>query len=371
MTSNRTSLDKVLRRYFGASLAEITNAPECSGRRGQIEPFFRQQLASTLDDVARDDSFIAHLFHVVLGYNLTVGEPLAHNERRQLVDYVLGLWQNGGGFLSVHRAPSTPRLFSGTPERTDIYATAYALAAMELLGEPVSPAIVGDVLRWLFSQRAPSGWFYQRTLGDTMEERKFQNELTLQTLSALLVLNSYGELDPQALGTTREILDRALPSLRYMGVLYQALHSLSLLGDSAIPPEGAQTAFDFVNRHYDAASGGFFEYLFAETKIDEIAGQTQRFQHDYLQPTITAGYRALQVLRLLGESTQTRDWWAGQRDRVWRYFIDLPPSIEGGFGSRLQIARFPTPFGPLTTPLETLMVACAPGLLLALDRSFL
>ncbi len=371
MTSNYIPLDPVLRRYLRVSLAEVSGAPEYAGRREQAAPYFHQQLQSTLADIARGDSFIAHLFQVTLGYTLTAGDPPPRDASRQLAEYVLDLRQDGGGFLPILPPPSSTPLFGAGPEKTDIYATAYALATLELLDERVPPAMTEGVLLWLNNQRAASGWFFQRALGDTMEERKFQNELTLQTLAALLVLESHGGLDPRALTTTRETLADALATLKYMGPLYQALEGLSMLGGSGIPPEAAYTAVDFVSRHHDEASGGFYEYLFAEAKIDEIAGQTQRFQHDYLQPTISASYRALEVLRLLGDSEDARGWWESHRDSVRRYFTHLSPSSEGGFGSRLQIARFPAPFGPLTTPLETLMVACAPGLLLALDRSLL
>jgi len=371
MLQNNDVLDKILQYYLGVSLVDITNSKECTTRRKQTMAYFRQQLDTALIVIPQANMFVSHIFQVILGYVLTADKLPSDDVRQRLVDYVLSLRQSGAGFLPIRIVAQSEQLFSEKPEKTDIYATSYALSILELLARPISSSVITEIGGWLKSQRAASGWFYQLTLGNTMEERKFQIELTLQTLSALLVLHSYKVLDLRTLETTREAILHVFPSLKYMGALYQSLYSLSLLRGVGSSQEVARIALDFVIRHYDQQSGGFFEYLFEETKIDEIAGQTQRFQHDYLMPTITASYHALQVMLLLEGNMSTRDWWIGHRDKVKSYFTSIPLSSEDGFGSHLQIAKFPAPFGPVTTPLETLMVDCAPALLLALDTSFL
>jgi hypothetical protein len=340
-------------------------------RRKQTMPYFRHQLDAALIGISQDNMFVSHIFQVVLGYVLTVDELPSQDIRQRLVDYVLSLRQSGGGFLPERIVAQSEQLFSESPEKTDIYATSYALSVLELLEGPISSSVLAEIEGWLKSQRAVSGWFYQLALGDTVEERKFQIELTLQTLSALRIFHSYQVLDFRALETTKEAIIQAFPSLKYMGALCQSLCSLSLLRSIETSPEVVRTALDFVIRHYDPQSGGFFEYLFEEAKIDEVAGQKQRFQHDYLMPTITASYHALQIMLLLEGNMLVRDWWILHRDQVKSYFTSVSLSSEGGFGSHLQIAKFPTPFGPVTTPLETLMVDCAPALFLALDRTFL
>ena len=371
MLQNYDMLDKILRYYLGVSLVDIINSTECTIRRMQTTSYFRQELDTALMDILKGNIFVSHIFQVILGYVLTVEELPLEDVRQQLVEYVSGLRQSGGGFLPIRDVDQSEQLFSERPEKTDIYATSYALSILELLERPAPSLVTAEIESWLKSQRAASGWFYQLTLGNTMEERKFQIELTLQTLSALLVFHFYQVLDFRALEPTREVIIQAFPSIKYMGALYQSLYSLSLLQGIESSSEATRIALDFVIRHYDEQSGGFFEYLFEETKIDEIAGQKQRFQHDYLMPTITASYRALQVMLLLKDNAPTRNWWTIHRDKVKSYFTSIPLSSEDGFGSHLQIAKFLTPFGPVTTPLETLMVDCAPALFLALDSAFL
>src|SRR6266700_5700683 len=206
MLQNNDVLDKILQYYLGVSLVDITNSKECTTRRKQTMAYFRQQLDTALIVIPQGNMFVSHIFQVILGYVLTADKLPSDDVRQRLVDYVLSLRQSGAGFLPIRIVAQSEQLFSEKPEKTDIYATSYALSILEILARSISSSVITDIGGWLKSQRAASGWFYQLTLGNTMEGRKFQIELTLQTLSALLILNSYQLLDLRTLETTREAI---------------------------------------------------------------------------------------------------------------------------------------------------------------------
>ncbi len=367
MEPDRAVLDQVLCDHFNVSVGEIIKAPSFARRQSEAAPYLTALLNRTLEDIARGDSFVAGLFHVLLGYAVTAGTP-PQDARGRLCDYVLSLRLDGAGFFPVPTAaPSASQFARERPLQPEIYATDYSLGTLTLLECSLSE--VAEIGGWLGNQVAPSGWIYQRNMGNTVEARKLQNELTRQTLAALRVLELMGGLDRNALASTRDTLDAALPNLLYMGPVCQVVEGLTRLGEPSSTSK--QIALAFLARHFDVETGGFLEYLLTEAKVDEVAGHTQRYQHDQLGPSISASYHALCLLRLLAGEPTSRNWWSSNREQVRAFFEGLTPNDDGGFGSPVLVARYPAPFGPVSTPLETVMMVCAPGLLDSLDSLLL
>jgi hypothetical protein len=355
-------LDQVLGDHLGLSIREVRAAELPSEQQDAARTYFDIEFTSILDNLAERLPPVAWLFQVTLGYVLAMNSLPAPEQRQRLLGY-LNLLLDQGGLRPVPASHSASRRVwqGGVP--ADIYATRCALSLYYLLAQPIPSGVEAGLVQWVGTQRSPTGWYYQLRVADTMEERKLQNELTLQTLAALSIVQPRAPLPAAEAETTRHRLLSYIPGLKYMGA--HTLRGLVLLGTAVASTSAAEPTFAFLQRHV-SPEGGYFEYLFEEAKIDEFAGHIQRYQSDYLTATITATYWAGVIVRLLADHPDAPEMVSVYRDSAQTFLSGLVAHASGGFGSRLQIARYQTPFGPVVSPLETLMVLCMPGLVASL-----
>ena len=127
----------------------------------------------------------------------------------------------------------------------------------------------------------------------------------------------------------------------------------------------------FISDHYDAETGGFYEYLRERAKqLDGSGGKYMaRYQYDQCTTHVCSSYNALQILSLLLPYSPTLcDFWQANRSNISEFFANQLPASDDGFGIAVRIAQYSQPFGPASTPLETLMILASSTMIEHLDE---
>lgn len=359
------SINYVLDNLFDVNLEGIRTAPSIGEGVPAARLYFRKALSSQIEAIHQNQAYVADIFHVLVGLGI-LAEPVPDGRANEIRKYLLNL-RADSGFLPVSRLSPRAKILTDRELPPDIYSSLYAIMALEMLGTRVQEGVANALAEWVTQQKDTTGWFFNLGWADTTVERKLQNELSRQTLSAILLLQKLGKSESVPGGTaqTVEVLRGFVKHVKYMGPLEQSIRSLTLLDQ--IDEPSLNSAAAFVQRHFDDASGGFFEYLFQEAKVDEVAGQVQRYQYDHLEPSILATYRALQIVALSGDRGELATFWAAHSEAVTDFFQQRLPT-EDGVGTIVRIAKFDQPYGPVTTPLETLAAMAAPALISRLSR---
>jgi hypothetical protein len=196
------------------------------------------------------------------------------NEDGELAAYLDGL-SVGNGFKTVATGAHRSQTLSAADTEPSLMATYSAIAGLALAGALDHSTL--DAASDLVSElKQESGWFYNPRVGDTMEERKFHNELTGEALAAArLVRLADASIEPLA------ALDQLTATMAdytpYVSCIAQIAETRSLLGFARLPHVA-----EFLTHHTVEGGSGFLPYLMEGAKIDEIAGHTQRFANDHL-----------------------------------------------------------------------------------------
>ena len=289
-----------------------------------------------------------------------------------IIDYVLNLQEHNGSFGFYPTNPQTEiaKILKNRTLPTDIYATFYALGILNMLGVMLVENQLEKIIDWLSDFQAPSGWYYNLDWADTKEHLKLQNEVTLQTLCAASLynfLNVKRDWTP-----ILSAIEEGLADLLYMGPTRQCLQTWEILTDGEPPTKQmVNTVENFVEAHHDPETGGFYEYLLEDAK--QLTGSggtyTARYQYDQCTTHVCSSYNALQILSLLlPYSSPLCDFWQTNRSNISEFFASQSPAPDDGFGIAVRIAEYDQPFGPASTPLETLMILASSTMIGHLDE---
>lgn len=369
--------DSIERNGFwclGVHPSEITKTLSANPWRDNIIAYFERSSQNQKQCIEKGDPvFAADLFYQVLGTLLVVPHSdIEETTVFNITEYVLNLQERNGSFGFYPTNPQTEiaQILKTRTLPTDIYATFYALGVLNMLGVVLVESQVEKIIDWLSGFQAPSGWYYNLDWGDTEEHRKLQNEVTLQTLCAASLYNFLNVERDWA--PILSAIEKSLTELLYMGPMQQCLQTWDILTRGNPPTEQMINAVEeFISGHYDTETGGFYEYLRERAK--QLAGSggtyTARYEYDQCTTHVCSSYNALQILSLLLPYSPTlRDFWQTNRSNISEFFANQAPASDDGFGIAVRIAEYDQPFGPASTPLETLMILASSTMIGHLDE---
>ena len=359
---------------LGIQPSEITKTLSATPWRDNIIAYFKRNSQNQNQCIENGEPvFAADLFHQVLGTLLVV--PHSDFEETTIFNitkYVLNLQERDGSFAFYPTNPQSEiaKILKGQTLPTDIYATFYALGILNMLGVVLAENQLEKIVDWLSEFQVPSGWYYNLHWANTKEHLKLQNEVTLQTLCAVSLYNLLNvERDWTPILSA---IEEGLAELLYMGPMQQCLQTWEILTQGEPPTKKmVKTVENFVQAHYDAETGGFYEYLIERAKQSAGAGgkYTHRYQDDQSTTHVCSSYNALQILSLLLPSSPTLcDFWQANRLNISEFFANQSPASDDGFGIAVRIAQYDQPFGPASTPLETLMILASSTMIEHLDE---
>ena len=371
------SKDSVEKNGFwclGVQPSEITKTLSAHPWRDNIIAYFKRSSHNQKQCIeAEDPVFAADLFHQVLGMLLVF--PHSDVEKTtvfNITEYVLNLQEHNGsfGFYPTNLQTKIAQILKNQTLPTDIYATFYALGILNMLGVVLAENQIEKIINWLSKFQAPSGWYYNLDWANTKEHLKLQNEVTLQTLCAASLYNFLNvERDWTPILSA---IEEGLEKLLYMGPMQQCLQTWDILTHGKPPTKRMiNTVEKFVSAHYDPETGGFYEYLLERAKqLDGPGGKYKaRYQHDQCTTHVCSSYNALQMLSLLFPySPALCDFWRTNRSNISEFFASQSPASDDGFGVAVRIAEYDQPFGPASTPLETLMILASSTMIGHLDE---
>ena len=359
---------------LGIQPLEIAKTLSAHPWRDNIVTYFKRSSQNQKQCIERGDPvFAADLFHQVLGTLLVV--PHSDIEKTtvfNITKYVLNIQENDGSFAFYPTNPQTEiaKILKNQALPTDIYSTFYALGILNMLSVVLTDDQLEKIIDWLSEFQAPSGWYYNLDWANTKEHLKLQNEMTMQTLCAASLYN--------LLNVKRDwtpilsAIEEGLAELLYMGPTRQCLQTWEILTDGEPPTKKmVNTIENFVEAHYDPETGGFYEYLLKEAK--QLTGSggtyTAKYQYDQCTTHVCSSYNALQILSLLLPYSPTLcDFWQANRLNISEFFANQSPASDDGFGIAVRIAQYTQPFGPASTPLETLMILASSTMIEHLDE---
>lgn len=368
------AVEKNGRWCLGIQPAEITKTFSENPWRDNIVAYFKGSSQNQEQCIERGyPVFAADLFHQVLGTLLVVPHSdIEETTIFNITKYILNLQENDGSFAFYPTNPQSEiaKILKRRTLPTDIYATFYALGILNMLGVVLAENQLEKIIDWLSEFQAPSGWYYNLDWANTKEHLKLQNEVTLQTLCAVSLYNLLNvERDWTPILSA---IEEGFAELLYMGPMQQCLQTWEILTQGEPPTKRmVNTVENFVQAHYDTETGGFYEYLIERAKQSAGAGgtYTHRYQYDQSITHVCSSYNALQILSLLLPCSPTLcDFWQANRLNISEFFANQSPASDDGFGIAVRVAQYDKPFGPASTPLETLMMLASSTMIEHLDE---
>ncbi|MDE0316609.1 MAG: hypothetical protein OXM61_17120 [Candidatus Poribacteria bacterium] len=374
---HQNSSDSVERNGFwclGIRPSEIDKTLSANPWCENIIAYFKRSIQNQNQYIERGNPvFAADLFYQVLGMLLSVPHSdIEETTVFNITEYVLNLQDRNGSFGFYPTNPQTEiaKILKNRTLPTDVYATFYALGILNMLNVELAENQLDKIINWLSEFQAPSGWYYNLDWANTEEHCKLQNEVTLQTLCAASLYN-FLDVEKDWIPILSAI-EEGLAELLYMGPVQQCLQTWDILTcGKPLTGQMMSTVEDFISDHYDVENGGFYEYLRERAK--QLAGSggtyTARYKYDQCTPHVCSSYNALQMLSLLlPYSTTLCDFWQANRMNISDFFANQAPASDDGFGIAVRIAQYTEPFGPASTPLETLMILASSAMIEHLDE---
>ena len=324
---------------FSLTDQDLRDCEDYELRKAQLEPFFAQSFRTLIDQFTAKRAFLSHACFVSTGRFLTAG-PLQRDAIQQIVSYLAAV-SDGMGYRPIHAQAPEANLKSSPGVPADIYSTAYAARLFAICDEHLpNPE---QTARWILALQQPSGWIVDSKWADTEDHHKFQQELAMQVLHAIFLVEIQDSVALEEI--SREKARRAALGLFqetwYLGTLADLVQALKHLHHDFDNDHYIRVT-DFLQTHYDPDTGGFFEYKFEKAKFSAQTGAMQRYNHDYLVPSIPASYAALRLLLWMRQMGRPID--GTLLDGSARFFSKLEPT--NGFGTRVQIAKYAAPVGP-------------------------
>ena len=359
---------------LGVEPSKITNTLSDNPWGTKIIEYFKRGIQNQAQLIEEGNPvFAVDLFYQVLGTLLVVPDlDIEETTVVNITKYVLNLQESNGSFAFYPTNPQTEiaQILKRQTLPIDIYSTFYALGILNMLEVVLAESQLEKIIDWLSGLQAPSGWYYNLDWGCTQEHLKLQNEVTLQTLCAVSLYNLLNV--ERNWDSILSAIEEGLAGLCYMGPMQQCLQTWEILTRGGPPTQQMiNTVEEFVVAHYEAENGGFYEYLLEQAK--QLTGSggkyMSRYKYDQFTPHVCSSYNALQILSLLlPYSPALCNFWQSNRSNISKFFANQSPSSDDGFGIAVRIAEYDQPFGPESTPLETLMILASSAMVEHLDE---
>ena len=332
-----------------------------------IAHYFKRRLREITSLLSSGEPvFLTYIFHIVMGHCLTQGWP-DQQQTKVLLQYVKSVRDGLGGYLPIHKSyiKQFPKLGASenTPMVPEIYASYYGFWTEQILGYAHNTSKIDGLLTWGVACQQASGLIYNPTYSNTMENRRFESEKTAQLYYAVELLvdlaASLSEPDLEiSLNDARDWVLTNFSSFKSVAGRYFALKALLRIAPDEICNVGIEELRGFLKDRLSADNDGYYDYRLVD-KIDESMSSRCYITDDVNTSHVFSTYYSLALQRIVdlacgGTSDVSAD--------AIRVLVERARNADGGFGRHIQVKAFPTPFGPDTTDLETLLVALVPML---------
>ncbi|MBU2052989.1 hypothetical protein KKG83_04445 [Candidatus Micrarchaeota archaeon] len=299
---------------------------------------------------------ISDLFHTVLGIYL-IESQFSKELLLSSKEFLKNCERNNCFMASTPNNPLFSLLKNSAPEQ-DIYSSYYGFLLSKILGLKTYPNSLGELVIKNFQS---SGWFYPLTISNTIEDRRFHSELVFQSLFAVKILSILNKTSEIEFSSTLKVIDNLFDETKYLGVKSNILELKKLIqGKVEIEKTELKGLVEFLEKHYSKEKGGFYEYLFEEVKIDENTKRRQRFNNDYLVPSISATYSSIKIISMFYDNKEIEDFFTPKLRKI-KEFLSNNICQVGGAGTEIKIAKFNANVGNKCSPQETLMKAASLG----------
>lgn len=319
-----------------------------------------------------NNNFVADIFHCVAGLIL-IGEGISSKEMEAVNQFVLECW-TGRGFTPVARSSPLSNLMRTKELPEDLYSTYYCLALLimttddEFLNEYLEP-----ITQHLPSYFQPSGWVYNSDWAETKLERRFDIELCLQALMGVRLAILLG-IRPVDFPFHDERVQRLLDYIsnpRYLTAIYYVILCLILMDELQNTDSDVYGVIkEFIQSHFVAEEQGFREYDLETVKQFQYRGTTgeggpiigrHRFGMDHIEASINATTYALWLVMSVFKKGLF-GFLQSKKELIAQFLENQKPSKNGGYGTPVMIAKYTVPFGPISTPCETVNLLIANSL---------
>lgn len=325
--------------------------------------YLRARLAFLVSQLTnRQEPFPSYLFHALVGCLVTNQCP-SNSEIDEIKEYVLGL-RRQGGFLAARAdyLNQFPKLRSAkvSPMVPEVYSSYYSYFTLKLLNVPFTEEEMESLASWIIAHQKQDGAIYNDTYSDTLEERRFETEVVSQTYFGSALLTAFAENLPEldlhdSLIKAERWALRKWQGLRTVAGRYFALKIVDLVQSSNLNQIGSAETIGFLSDRLDEVRGGYYDYRLSD-KIDEFMSSPSATELDKISPHVFSTYYAVSIMKML--------WASGVNvkipNEVIRQLAFKALNPDSGFGMKVMVKDFPDPYGPVSTELETLLIALFP-----------
>ena len=326
----------------------------------KISGFLKSWITKLTTPETSRDLFVVDVFHAVAGC-IFQEQVLTEEARTAIKSYVSTLW-GGKGFRSIHPESPHARIMQTSSLPEDLYSTYYSLGLLILAGYGFSEYL-DKIREGLGAYLQPSGWAYNASWTETIEERRFDIELCQQALMAVRIAVLVG-LDPKALPYSearKEKISGYLLNPRYMTALFYSIQCLYMINKETKLEEAVKHKIvEFVLAHFSREEGGFLEYRLEDVKVfyyrgveGKSAQASHRYQSDFMAASINATTYALLMASSKGID-ELLEYIKSKKGEISNFFANQEQGEEGGFGSIVKVAKYSAFFGPRSTALESI-----------------
>ena len=321
-----------------------------------------ESLASLLR--ANEPVFLTHIFHAVLGVLVTRG-VLPQASTDLVAKYLTQLRSPGGGYLAIQEdyLDQFPKLRNAAakPSVPEVYSTYYAYHLRRILGVDYSEQELDELLSWVLAHQHASGLIYSTQYSNTDQQWRMEAEKTAQLYFAVELISSilpqlpHFDLDVSLEGAQAWV-HHTFPTLKTVGGRYFAFKAVYRLDPEAICDLGVEETLGFLADRRSQDGDGYCDYRLQD-KRDEAMTSRSQVQLDKNSSHVFSTYYAATLQAHLSGVCR-RDAKPDPQDL--HRLVDVALNPGDGFGRPVLIKEYPTPYGPVSTDLETLLVALLP-----------
>lgn len=316
-------------------------------------PAVSEALRRVVDDIAEGRAFISDIFFSILAA-ACFRENISKTVQADVVNnYVKRCWK-GNGFLPAPAGTPGLEILVNTKRPPAIYSTYYGIQILNMLGLTMSRKQWERVLEYVVAQQQQSGWLYDSEWANTLLQLKMESELFYETYYSILLLKEAGLESRVKEGICGAMKNRLREGVRYVSSLYFGVSTLLELGE--LSDEEHIIASDFLAHHISLEGVGIHDYLMETVKVDEVAGQVQRYQFDQFEPSTIASYRALELVDRFQQQGYSSEDMKRIATAACKFLKDK--SVVESAGTPIRIAGYEHVLGPVTSVTELIMWLC-------------
>ena len=315
-------------------------------------------LRNLVTDIQKDRAFLGVVFFWTLAAACFARDVFDNMPQAIVRDFVEKCWR-GNGFLPAPVSTHGVELLVSRERPPSMYSTFYGSQILEMLASPIGAKRWKAVAEYVLAQQQPSGWFYDPKWADTALPLKMESELFYETYFGVLLLKEANLVSNVRAKVSDAVRSHLREGVRCVSSLYFGIATLLELGE--LGEEECHIVSGFLGRHISASGVGVHDYLMETVKVDEVAGQVQRYQFDQFEPSMVASYRALELvsrLRVRGYKSEVIQEVARAACR----FLRTKTAVEDA-GTPIRIAAYDRALGPVTSATELIMWLCKDALM--------